>query len=100
MHRDIKPENILLTGDYFPKVTDFGLARVVSQSEVLQTVVGTPGYIAPEINDPRTPYDFSADVFSLGLVFAGMVDHESALPIALPPAYAGHEQRFLKRWSP
>eukprot|EP00928_Gymnodinium_smaydae_P042456 TRINITY_DN2858_c0_g3_i2.p1 TRINITY_DN2858_c0_g3~~TRINITY_DN2858_c0_g3_i2.p1 ORF type:complete len:747 (-),score=161.88 TRINITY_DN2858_c0_g3_i2:284-2524(-) len=102
MHRDLKPENIMLRGDYFPKVTDFGLARVLQPAEVLQTMVGTPGYMAPEIGDPRVPYDFPADTFSLGLVFAGMLDERSILPIPLPPQYDGMDavKTFGKRWPP
>merc|ERR1712079_220905 len=74
MHRDIKPDNIILRSDGFPKVADFGLARVVGGQSIHRTIVGTPGYMAPEIEDPRVPYDFAADVYSLGLVFADMLD--------------------------
>eukprot|EP00440_Ansanella_granifera_P042800 gb/GFBE01046400.1/.p1 GENE.gb/GFBE01046400.1/~~gb/GFBE01046400.1/.p1 ORF type:complete len:551 (+),score=89.61 gb/GFBE01046400.1/:1-1653(+) len=73
VHRDLKPENVLLRRrDRFPKVADFGLGRVM-RSEMAMTVAGTPTYMAPEIQD-RLPYDFPADVYSLGCVFADMLD--------------------------
>merc|ERR1719247_1443934 len=76
IHRDIKPENILLCKDGFPKVADFGLARTGGNQMSIapwRTVAGTPCYAAPEVQHATTIYDFSADVYSLGLVLADMI---------------------------
>lgn len=51
IHCDIKPENILLTTDFTPKVSDFGLAKLLGKdvSQLITTNIrGTPGYLAPE----------------------------------------------------
>ncbi|KAK8627173.1 hypothetical protein V6N13_134794 [Hibiscus sabdariffa] len=50
IHCDIKPENILLDVDNYPKLSDFGLAKLLGRefSRVLTTVRGTVGYLAPE----------------------------------------------------
>ena len=49
VHRDIKPANIMRLKDGKIKVTDFGIARITSQSKTATgTVMGTPSYMSPE----------------------------------------------------
>jgi len=98
LHRDLKPENILLRRDMVPKIADFGLARMVGNMEICQTMAGTPGYMAPEVMDMSVPYDFPADVFSLGLVFADMLSEASCLEWLIAAKPTVDKERFLKRW--
>ncbi len=74
VHRDIKPENVLLEADGRPKVTDFGLARAVSEATVASTgtVLGTVAYLAPEIVTSGAA-DARADVYATGIVLFELV---------------------------
>jgi len=53
IHRDLKPENLLFgtkdLDDATIKISDFGLARYISNDHLATTTCGTPGYVAPEI---------------------------------------------------
>jgi len=77
IHRDIKPANILLTPDGDVKVTDFGIARSLSDASLTQTgtVMGTAHYSAPEQvrGEPTTP---ATDVYSVGVVLYEMLTNE------------------------
>ncbi len=73
VHRDVKPENILLDARGLVKVVDFGVALLPGESRVTQTgaVVGTVGYLAPEVLQGRTA-DARADLYALGAVLYEM----------------------------
>jgi tetratricopeptide (TPR) repeat protein len=73
VHRDIKPENLFLPGTVIAKlkVLDFGIARLTHGGRKLTltgSVIGTPGYMAPELVRGERNIRPSADVFSLGCV--------------------------------
>ncbi|KAJ0713716.1 putative protein kinase RLK-Pelle-SD-2b family [Helianthus annuus] len=68
IHLDIKPQNILLDKDFHAKVSDFGLSKLIDrdQSQVMTTMRGTPGYMAPEwLSSVITE---KVDVYSFGIV--------------------------------
>lgn len=70
VHRDLKPSNVLVTADG-PRVIDFGIARAVHGRALTEVgaIIGTPGYLAPElIAGDGPPATAAADVFALGAV--------------------------------
>jgi len=68
MYRDLKPENALIDEHDQCVLADFGLAKEMTSScENRQTVTGTLGFMAPEIM--QASYDFSVDIYALGITF-------------------------------
>jgi serine/threonine protein kinase len=72
LHRDLKPSNVLMTSGGQPKISDFGLAKLISNANFLTTnpgLLGTPSYMPPEHaqGDGRST-DREGDVYSLGAI--------------------------------
>ncbi|MBV9055014.1 MAG: Stk1 family PASTA domain-containing Ser/Thr kinase [Candidatus Eremiobacteraeota bacterium] len=76
LHRDIKPANILVTRDDVVKLSDFGIARAVSQQTMALTkpglVMGSVYYISPEQAQEHEVHE-TADLYSLGVVLFQML---------------------------
>lgn len=65
VYRDLKPENVMIDEDGYPKLIDFGTAKIIKNRTF--TVMGTPHYMAPEIIK-GTGYGVEADLWSLGVM--------------------------------
>lgn len=75
VHRDIKPENILLTEDDVPKITDWGLAKALSDTRQTGLISFSLNYAAPEQLAPNLYGDAGqwTDIYQLGVLFYEMV---------------------------
>jgi serine/threonine protein kinase len=92
LHRDLKPANILFDGSGRPKISDFGLAKVLGNHATSSTLhAGCPWYVAPEqaFRTPSSPRPLTpaADVYSLGAIlyelFTGQVPFDGTEPEVL-----------------
>ena len=92
LHRDIKPENILLDAKGRVKIADFGIAKLVGETQADATLtsgsttLGTPHYMAPEQLEKPGTVDHRADIYSLGVVFYEMLTGELPLGRFQPPS--------------
>lgn len=105
IHRDIKPANVLLGPDGTAKVADFGIAKARAEVDVVtgDVILGTPGYLAPELleGDPATP---SSDIYSVGVLLyealAGKAPFEGSSPVEVVKAVRGQHPPRLSDLHP
>jgi predicted Ser/Thr protein kinase len=108
VHRDLKPGNILLTPDGEPRITDFGVAKLLdAQQEKTQTgaVIGTPEYMAPEQAEGEVRrVGPLTDIYALGVILyellTGRRPIEGGTAAALLARIGRVEPAPLRRWLP
>ncbi len=88
VHRDVKPANVMITIDGQVILTDFGIAKIVSASNLTASgaMVGTPSYMAPE-QGMGQPGDERSDIYSLGVMLyqlvLGRLPYDADTPLAV-----------------
>lgn len=88
LHLDIKPENILVSSSGVVKLTDFGIARFITEPEDTGKIMGTTHYLAPE--SLKGKYSVASDVFALGVILYEMLAGEN-------PFYSYSQEEAYKK---
>lgn len=88
VHRDLKPANVFLASDGTAKLGDLNVSKLTKGDDLMQTKIGTPYYMAPEVWAGKK-YDSACDIWSLGTVI-----YELA---ALEPPFQGNSLMQLRR---
>ena len=91
IHRDLKPENILFDKKGYVHITDFGIAKNLSNLEPGDGIIdisGTPGYMSPETIFQKK-HSYASDFFSLGVICYEMIMRKRP--------YTGKNRQEIKR---
>lgn len=92
LHRDLKPANVFLCDDGNVKVLDFGIAKLLDESQdeltAVNRILGTPVYMSPEAAT-RKPLGPTSDLYALGLLIFEMV-------VGTPPFKTGDAWKTLE----
>ncbi|XP_020222262.1 G-type lectin S-receptor-like serine/threonine-protein kinase At4g27290 [Cajanus cajan] len=105
IHRDMKVSNILLDSELNPKISDFGVARMVNGNQTegnTKMVVGTYGYMAPEYAIDGL-FSVKSDVYSFGILLLEIVSGKKNRGIFFPDHgfnLLGHAWRLWKKGTP
>ncbi|MHA7270345.1 Stk1 family PASTA domain-containing Ser/Thr kinase [Arthrobacter sp. HLT1-20] len=90
VHRDVKPENVLISRQGWVKIGDFGLSRAVTTNTNTGTLLGTVGYIAPELAQGHNG-DARSDIYSAGIMLyellTGVQPFRGTVPVAVVMAH-------------
>ncbi|KAL8506344.1 hypothetical protein ACS0TY_017281 [Phlomoides rotata] len=97
IHLDIKPQNILLDERFNAKLGDFGLSKLIDrdQSNVVTTMRGTPGYLAPEWL--KSAITEKVDVYSFGVVILEIVCGRKIFEQSRPEEERHLPTHFMKK---
>lgn len=91
VHRDLKPANILFDRWGEPYISDFGIVKVVDDTETALTmaggIVGTPAYMSPEQVQSKAAIDGRSDIYALGCILfemlTGRLPYQANTPIGI-----------------